>query len=296
VRLNLTDLDQLLGGARLLAELEVPPGEIPEQRFTLAGGSTLWLRAASDDPGPELRVDVFPSDESEADSAVVQQLRLPLSHLRHFGRMLWESRIALIAHLSKDEREALLSVEELAESREHTGPQGGERSQSAHESGNGSTSEVGDEQERVVLEEATMIAWKPDPPPPPVPEQPEAPWAVSMGDVKLGHFHVFFFLPEAEPRNLTMQWEGRSLQLPTDHLHDLMARIRDLYYDTLRGRRGRAVTIGTQPAVTLSVHHHGTTTFLALDQEIDGKTTHLSFPTQQVPAFLSVAEAALAKI
>jgi hypothetical protein len=297
VRLNLTDLDRVLTCVRRLAESEIPPEDAPGQRFPIADGSTLWVRIASLDPGPELRLDVLPPAEAESDSGAEQRLSLPAGYVPHFGRMLWQSRIILISHLSRDEREALLSAEELAEIMENaqTRAAGQAESIAAAEAANGSTSDRSVDQDRVVLEEATMVAWKPEQPAPepPLPEQAPGSWAVSVGDVKLGQFHVFFFLPEAEPRRLAIQWEGRSLQLPIDHLAELTGRVRDLYYDTLRGRRGRAVTIGTRPAVTISVHHHGTTSFLALDQEIDGKTTHLSFPTQQVPAFLNVAEAAL---
>jgi hypothetical protein len=310
VRLGLAELDQLLEAVRVLAESEAAEGA-PEQHLPLDSGATLWIRTAVGDAGSELRLEVLPPTESDSDADLDQHLQLPSEYLLRFGRMLWQIRMALIARLSKDEREAALSTEEQAEVVGTVPPAETENVPEGDLPETSSAPDAALAPERVVLEEATMIAWKPEPPPAPptavaspppappttlAPPPPDAPWAVSMGDVKLGHFHVFFFLPETEPRTLTMQWEGRSLQLPVEHLGEMMARVRDLYYDTLRGRRGRAVTIGTRPAVTLSVHHHGATNYLALDQEIEGKVTHLAFPTQQVPAFLNVAEAALAKI
>jgi hypothetical protein len=302
LRLSLIELDGVLAYVRSLIELPTEANDPTGEQIRTTAGATVWVRLIPAEGGSDLCLDERPPCDDGTEMSFERRLHVPATHLPRFGRMLWQSRVALIAHLSKDERDALLSAEDLKEVVESAQAlavdSGAEVSPNRDDSGSGPLKNESREQERVVLEEARMIAWKPDPRPrqSDQPEQPDAPWAVSMGDLKLGHFHVFLFLQDAEPRSLTMQWEGRSLQLPADHLEDFMARVRDLYYDALRGRRGRAVTIGTRPAVTVSVHHHGTTTFLALDQEIEGKTTHLSFPTQQVPAFLNVAETALANI
>jgi len=85
----------------------------------------------------------------------------------------------------------------------------------------------------------------------------------------------------------------RALELNVDRLAELISDLRDLYYDSLRGRRGRPITVETQPPVTISVLHHGTQLYFALAQETEGNGTHLSFPASEVPIFLDAARAAL---
>jgi hypothetical protein len=301
LRLNLSDLDSVLAFLGELAGDGSSETEgMPEEQIAASGGSTIWIRVLEGDAGLELNFDELRTLEGTADADYDRRLHLPAEYVPQFGRMLWQSRVMLLRRLTGEEREQLLSVEELQEIAERAEAlveiETVDTSPEAHETAPPEAQSPTDEIEPqpAAVEQTPIVSWEPDsaPEPPMTPERR----AVSLGDVKLGHFHVFLFLQETEPRELTLQWEGRSLQLPAEHLEEFLSRVRDLYYDALRGRRGRAVTVGTRPAVTVSVHHHGATMYLALDQDLDGKTTHLSFPTGEVPAFLNVTETSVARI
>jgi hypothetical protein len=92
---------------------------------------------------------------------------------------------------------------------------------------------------------------------------------------------------------LALEWRGQYFDLPVDDLQTLLQDLRDLYYDALRGRRGRTLTIGEYPVVSISVRNQGADLFIRMQQEIDGEVTALTFPAAEVPLLLDAARAAL---
>jgi len=88
---------------------------------------------------------------------------------------------------------------------------------------------------------------------------------------------------------------AKPFELPVADLEELLTDIRSLYYDALRGRRGRTITVGKYPMVAISVHNQGADLYCVLQQDIDGEVTSLSFPANEVPAFLNAARAALTR-
>jgi hypothetical protein len=122
------------------------------------------------------------------------------------------------------------------------------------------------------------------------------PGYVPVQEIRLDHHRVHISVRPGDEGRLSLQWSGKSIGLPVDRLVELISDLRDLYYDSLRGRRGRPITVETQPPVTISVLHHGTQLYFALAQETEGSGTHLSFPVSEVPIFLDAARAALAAV
>jgi hypothetical protein len=51
--------------------------------------------------------------------------------------------------------------------------------------------------------------------------------------------------------------------------------------------------VGEYPVVTISVRNQGAQLYFWLQQEVDGETTALSFPANEVPEFLDAARGAL---
>lgn len=120
------------------------------------------------------------------------------------------------------------------------------------------------------------------------------PLSVALGTVTLGHFQVALSVQgrQAQPI-LALHWDDNTLELPVAHLEELLSDLRALYYDALRGRRGRSLTVGDYPVVTIGVHNQGTQLYTHFQQDVDGEITMLAFPAGEVPSFLNAARAAL---
>jgi hypothetical protein len=114
------------------------------------------------------------------------------------------------------------------------------------------------------------------------------------GTIHVGQRDVALTLHRQGPRPvLSLDWQGNSLDLPLRDLDELLSDVRALYYDALRGRRGRALSVGEYPLVTISIHNFGAQLLLELQQEIDGEVTSLSFPAAEVPTFLDTVQRAV---
>lgn len=123
-----------------------------------------------------------------------------------------------------------------------------------------------------------------------------APLSIALGAVTLGHSRVALSIQgHSERPMLNLRWEANNLELPIDDLEELLADVRALYYDALRGRRGRALSVGEYPIVVISVQNQGTQLYCTLQQEVDGEVTALTFPASEVPTFLNAARAALSQ-
>ena len=72
--------------------------------------------------------------------------------------------------------------------------------------------------------------------------------------------------------------------------------MRELYYDALRGRRGRPLTIDGEPVVTVGIHNEGTHMYCTVQSDAGDGKVRLQFPANQVPLFLDATAAALAKL
>jgi len=131
---------------------------------------------------------------------------------------------------------------------------------------------------------------------------PGAPSAASaqistpLGAVTLGQHHISLTLQgHSEIPLLSLRWEATSMELPVGDLEDLLADVRSLYYDALRGRRGRTLSVGEYPIITISVENRGAQLYCVLQQDVDGEITELAFPANEVPTFLNAARAALTR-
>jgi hypothetical protein len=118
--------------------------------------------------------------------------------------------------------------------------------------------------------------------------------AVDLDEIQLGRHRVALRLRGySHHPSLALEWEGQYFELPVDHLEELLTDLRALYYDALRGRRGRALEVGEYPVVTISVRNEGTQLYVWIQQEIDGEITALTFPASEAPILLNAARAAL---
>ncbi|MBV9281231.1 MAG: hypothetical protein JOZ41_14215 [Chloroflexi bacterium] len=125
---------------------------------------------------------------------------------------------------------------------------------------------------------------------------PAAPVSIPLGAVTLGQTPISLTIQgPLEKAKLHLRWGGNILELPVNDLDDILSDIRSLYYDVLRGRRGRTLTVGDYPLVTVSVQNRGTDLYCVLQQDVDAEVTTLAFPAREVPTFLNAARAALAR-
>jgi hypothetical protein len=126
---------------------------------------------------------------------------------------------------------------------------------------------------------------------------PQAPLSITLGDVLLGQNTVSLSVQgPAEDPELNLRWETNLLELPLNDLEDFLTELRNLYYDALRGRRGRVLSVGKYPVVQVSIHNQGAHLHCLLEQEVDGEVTCLAFPAGEVPNFLTAARSAVAKL
>jgi hypothetical protein len=117
---------------------------------------------------------------------------------------------------------------------------------------------------------------------------------IPVTDIRLDRHRVHISVLPGDDGTLAIQWGNRSIALPVSTLSGVISDFRDLYYDALRGRRGKPIVVAAQPPMTISVLHQSTQLYFALAQEREGSGTHLSFPANEVPLFLDAAREALA--
>jgi hypothetical protein len=121
-----------------------------------------------------------------------------------------------------------------------------------------------------------------------------APHSIPLEWIELGYRQVLLSLRRSgESRRLALQWDANTLELPVEHLEEMLTDIRGLYYDALRGRRGHALEVGRHPTVTISVHNQGPQMYVVFEHQIDGERTSLAVPAGEVPAFLNALRSAL---
>lgn len=134
---------------------------------------------------------------------------------------------------------------------------------------------------------------EPEAPPWPEPRS-EPPTPVHITELQVGRQFVRLALTgEGDERSLAILWEGQALELPVQHLEETLADIRALYYDALRGQRGRTLTVGQASPVAISVRNQGAQLQLELRPEGNEQSQPLSFPAGEIPIFLNAARAAL---
>ncbi|HZU13857.1 MAG TPA: hypothetical protein VFB58_13530 [Chloroflexota bacterium] len=134
---------------------------------------------------------------------------------------------------------------------------------------------------------------QPEPEPEPEPETesiaeppPEAvPATVPLGDLVLET--VRLHLDVEEQQTLVVRHGETVVRLPLPGLSGVLSDVRSLYYDAVRGRRGRTVQAGP---TTIGIRNQGTTLMVDLQDGADGP---LSFRASEVPAFLDAMRAAL---
>lgn len=123
---------------------------------------------------------------------------------------------------------------------------------------------------------------------PAVPPEPE-PEPVPLGDVAVGSKTVHLgLIGREERRRLRLSWNDETLQLPLDELDTLLSDVRSLYYDALRGIRGRSLRVA-DPPVEVALVSRGST----LQLELRGADATLAFPASELPGFLNAVREAL---
>jgi hypothetical protein len=123
----------------------------------------------------------------------------------------------------------------------------------------------------------------------PAVKQPAEPEPAHVGDIEVGSRRLALDLrgPEAR-RLLCLSWDGGSIRLPTAGLEDMLTDVRALYYDALRGVRGRSLSV-EDPPVEIALLSRGT----ELQIEFRDGSDSLSFPAREIPAFLNATREAL---
>lgn len=282
--LTILELDMLLSYLSDLVESQ------QEGRHEMAAGEgvTIQIVLEGADEARMLCIDTR-QDEDEFRS----RLRVPEQEVLRLGRMLGQCGVLLVTSLSRQEREELREHEErpgaleideallFPPEPEVPEEQEADESEPIEEmlAATGAEDVLDTEVAEPDLDEDAATGTEP---------QPSA-----VGEVKLGTHRVTLWRYEQPHRTLGLQWEGWALHLPIEHASAIFAGLRGLYYEALRGRRGHVITVGTTPAVHMSVHNRGSETFLALENEMDGNIIRLSFPASEVPVFLERAETAI---
>lgn len=121
------------------------------------------------------------------------------------------------------------------------------------------------------------------------PETEPAPEPVHIGDVRIGSIPVQLDLTGREDeQGLTLSWEGGALDLALGALDTFLSDVRTLYYDALRGMRGRTVRVD-DPPVEAALLSRGGTLYL----ELRGPNATLAFPASETAPFLNAIRGAL---
>jgi hypothetical protein len=282
--LDLTDLDRVLATLRAMLDVEEEQAAAGEQ-LACSDGSTIWARTRVLDGRKLFCLDLLKPPTSDVALGYEPRLSMPAEYLPRFGRMLAQCAAGLLGRLSEEERNRLREHKELEEPVElaealaetnvedpslNGGQAGSDRATEEVEAGE---SDPLDEFAQAEDESAA--------------EAEPQPRGTPLSDLKLGR-HIVFLRLEPEEHMLYLNWEDRWIRLPLSNLDEFLANLRDLYYETLRGKRGRTIEVG---GVVISVQHHGFTNFIVLEQESDGRKTELSFPAGEVPIFLNGATA-----
>jgi hypothetical protein len=320
LRLGMLELDRLLTCISSLSEARRRDEEYPRGTVRCGDGSSITASIDAAEAGPLLVIEHWPPGE---DSELTADCRIALSaeYLPRVGRMLLQAGRILAAQLSRQEREELEKVEDDSPRMAAYDAPATPSPASAHATTRpavGGTPAVRD----VILSSLasapppprkgrtaetprvpTRPARRPEPernqPPesPPQEEENEIPSdTIRLEAMDLGRHRVSLVQRAGEAGRIQVRWDQRALDIPTGQLEEVVGHLRTLYYDTLRGLRGRYVTVGEGPPVTVSVHNQGTDVFFSLAQELNDMTTSLSFPAGEVPVFLDAARAALAKL
>jgi hypothetical protein len=123
---------------------------------------------------------------------------------------------------------------------------------------------------------------------------PVTPISIDAGEIHLGDQRVSLRLHGYRDHpSLALEWDANYFEIPVEELGDLLTDLRALYYDALRGRRGRTLSVGQYPIVTISVRSREAQLFIRFQQDIDGDITALTFPASDVPGLLDAAQIAL---
>ena len=124
-------------------------------------------------------------------------------------------------------------------------------------------------------------------------KQPPAVTVVPLSELRTEKQRIQFLLEGEDRSLLTIRWNEGAIRLRLDDVDDLLAKVRTLYYDTLRGRRGKPLFAGTAPSVEVGIHNQGAAMHLQMRNSGDEEGAVLSFPAVQTSAFLNAARSAL---
>ena len=295
VSIGLADVEALLAGLKNVRDRKQQE-PIPDRDYTVSEGTTLRLHVELE---PPRSLSILECTIGESDFQ--PRLTIPMEFMPHFGRLLVEAGNLLLSRLSSPEREELRQREDVAVPEEIV-------AEAVLNPGDAAHVEPGEVPRRhayATAEELVAKILSPEPQeepaeiseePAPEPEDEDVRRLAPLGEVRLGRHSVFLYdLREDQKRFMSMQFDGRALDVPVDDVEQLIEDLRQMYYQTLRGRRGQLATKDDPSAVRMSIHHRGSSTYVILERDEDGELTSLLFPIAEVPAFLNAAEKALAR-
>lgn len=199
-------------------------------------------------------------------------LMFPSEHLLRFGRFLLQSwslladRLAEQAWAEPDEEPIILAECPATDEAVLAG-------------GNVSAGrETGLDQARVELE-----------------EEPEPVAVVPLGAATVGDHRLVFSRHGTSPEDtFFVEWEERSLEIPTRYCGEIVAGLRALYYDALVGHRHMLVR--EEVGIRVGVHNQGAALALVVEQGRGSDVCALTIPGSAVPIFLDAVETALSHL
>lgn len=231
------------------------------------GETAIWLRSSEHG---ELTLE----RREQAEDGVETILVLPAEHLPRFGRFLLESWSLLVDRLSAEalmEPDVALIVADALPEVSPTDPPS-HVDEGAPATGAGLAADTRHEE----------VTPKPTPP-------------VPLGTATVSEHHLVFSHLDAIPEAMFfVQWEERSIEIPTRCCADIVAGVRTLYYDALVGHRH--MLVHEEVGMRVAVHNQGTRLCLVLEQGREGDVAALTIPGSEVPTFLNAVEAALSHL
>lgn len=126
-------------------------------------------------------------------------------------------------------------------------------------------------------------------------EEPEPVEVVPLGAATVGDHRLVFSRHGTSPEDtFFVEWEDRSLEIPTQYCGEIVAGLRELYYDALVGHRHMLVR--EEVGIRVGVHNQGPALALVVEQGRGSDMCALTIPASAVPTFLDAVETALSRL
>lgn len=261
VNLAAPDIESLLSALEALDQDRA--NDAAAQRDIVIDDVMLRLRSTSSG-------DVCLERKEEAGESFAAILVFPAEHLLRFGRFLLQSW-SLLADRLAEQAWAEPDMEPAIDAG-HAAPE----ALPAGESGAGDAGPNLDEGELDT-------------------EEPEPVEIVPLGIATIGDQRLIFSRRGASPEDtLVVEWEERTLEIPSRHCSEIVDGLRTLYYDALIGHRH--MLVDEDIGIRAGVHNQGTVLMLMVEQGRGDDARALTIPGTAVPIFLDAVESALSHL